>query len=56
MKREPPGPEEDGEENKEDDVSESAPAEEIGGIGTPVVSAGGMRQPYLTLPYLLPLY
>lgn len=55
MKREPPGPEEDGEENK-DDVSESAPAEEIGGIGTPVVSAGGMRQPYLTLPYLLPLY
>ncbi|XP_063133241.1 methyl-CpG-binding domain protein 1 isoform X10 [Rattus norvegicus] len=47
VKREPPGPEEDGEENKEDDVSESAPAEEIGGIGTPVIteifSLGGTR-------------
>lgn len=46
VKREPPSPEEDGEENK-DDVSESAPAEEIGGIGTPVIteifSLGGTR-------------
>lgn len=40
MKQESPGPEELGEENKEDYVSESTPAEEIGGVGTPVVSAG----------------
>lgn len=40
VKQEPPGPEEN-RENKEDYVSESAPEEEIGGAGTPVVSAGG---------------
>ena len=55
MKQEPPGPEEDGEEKK-DDVSETTPAEEIGGVGTPVVSAGGRANPILNLPYLLPLY
>lgn len=55
MKQEPPGPEEDGEEKK-DDVSETTPAEEIGGVGTPVVSAGGQANPILNLPYLLPLY
>lgn len=54
VKQEPPGPEEDGEENK-DYVSESAPAEEIGGAGTPVVSAGGGASPILTMPYLFPL-
>lgn len=46
VKQEPPGPEENGEENK-DYVSESAPAEEIGGAGTPVIteifSLGGTR-------------
>lgn len=45
VKQEAPGPEEVGEENKEDYVSESTPAEEIGGVGTPVVSAG-MCPPY----------
>lgn len=55
MKQEPPGPEENGEENK-DYVSESAPAEEIGGAGTPVVSARGGASPILTVPYLFPLY
>ncbi|EDL09531.1 methyl-CpG binding domain protein 1, isoform CRA_b [Mus musculus] len=55
VKQEPPGPEEDGEEKK-DDVSETTPAEEIGGVGTPVVSAGGRANPILNLPYLLPLY
>lgn len=47
VKQEPPGPEEDGEEKKDDYVSESAPAEEIGGVGTPVIteifSLGGTR-------------
>lgn len=46
VKQEPPGPEEDGEEKK-DDVSETTPAEEIGGVGTPVIteifSLGGTR-------------
>ncbi|XP_034373673.1 methyl-CpG-binding domain protein 1 isoform X3 [Arvicanthis niloticus] len=46
VKQEPPGPEELGEENK-DYVSESTPAEEIGGVGTPVIteifSLGGTR-------------
>ncbi|XP_051019606.1 methyl-CpG-binding domain protein 1 [Acomys russatus] len=47
VKQEPPGPEEVREENKEDYVSESAPEEEIGGVGTPVIteifSLGGTR-------------
>jgi hypothetical protein len=38
VKQEPLDPEE---ENKNDYVSESAPEEEAGGPGTPVVSAGG---------------
>ncbi|KAL6083327.1 hypothetical protein STEG23_024175 [Scotinomys teguina] len=36
VKQEPPGPEEDREENREDYVSESIPEEEAGGVGTPV--------------------
>ncbi|XP_055478847.1 methyl-CpG-binding domain protein 1 isoform X12 [Psammomys obesus] len=47
VKQEPPGPEVGREENREDYVSESAPAEEIGGVGTPVIteifSLGGTR-------------
>ncbi|XP_028632577.1 methyl-CpG-binding domain protein 1 isoform X2 [Grammomys surdaster] len=47
VKQEPPGPEELREENKEDYVSEATPAEEIGGVGTPVIteifSLGGTR-------------
>ncbi|GAB1301859.1 Methyl-CpG-binding domain protein 1 [Apodemus speciosus] len=47
VKQEPPGPEEDGEGSKEEDVSESAPAEETGGLGIPVIteifSLGGTR-------------
>ncbi|XP_006970171.1 methyl-CpG-binding domain protein 1 isoform X23 [Peromyscus maniculatus bairdii] len=47
VKQEPPGPAEDREENREDYVSESAPEEEAGGVGTPVIteifSLGGTR-------------
>ncbi|XP_038186172.1 methyl-CpG-binding domain protein 1 isoform X3 [Arvicola amphibius] len=47
VKQEPPGPEEDREENREDYVSASAPEEEAGGVGTPVIteifSLGGTR-------------
>nr|XP_048274926.1 methyl-CpG-binding domain protein 1 isoform X19 [Myodes glareolus] len=47
VKQEPPGPEEDREENREDYVSASAPEEETGGVGTPVIteifSLGGTR-------------
>ncbi|XP_052598490.1 methyl-CpG-binding domain protein 1 isoform X18 [Peromyscus californicus insignis] len=47
VKQEPPGPEEDREENREDYISESAPEEEAGGVGTPVIteifSLGGTR-------------
>ncbi|XP_028720588.1 methyl-CpG-binding domain protein 1 isoform X11 [Peromyscus leucopus] len=47
VKQEPPGPEEDREENREDYVSESVPEEEAGGVGTPVIteifSLGGTR-------------
>ncbi|XP_051057184.1 methyl-CpG-binding domain protein 1 isoform X6 [Phodopus roborovskii] len=46
VKQEPPGPEED-RENREDCVSASTPEEEIGGVGTPVIteifSLGGTR-------------
>ncbi|XP_021496458.1 methyl-CpG-binding domain protein 1 isoform X19 [Meriones unguiculatus] len=47
VKQEPPGPEVARQENREDYVSESSPAEEIGGVGTPVIteifSLGGTR-------------
>ncbi|XP_036060340.1 methyl-CpG-binding domain protein 1 isoform X17 [Onychomys torridus] len=47
VKQEPPGPEEGIEGNREDYVSESAPEEEAGGVGTPVIteifSLGGTR-------------
>lgn len=43
VKQEPPDPEEGKEENKDGCVSESAPEEEAGGAGTPVVSAGGLE-------------
>ncbi|KAL1773873.1 methyl-CpG-binding domain protein 1 isoform X2 [Sigmodon hispidus] len=47
VKQEAPGPAEDREENREDYVSESAPEEEAGGFGTPVIteifSLGGTR-------------
>ena len=41
MKQEPPDPEEDKDDNKADSTSDLPPAEEAGGAGTPVVSAGG---------------
>lgn len=53
MKQEPAGPEEDREENRQDFVSASAPEEETGGVGTPVVSAGGRSHPALILLSLL---
>ncbi|XP_040597528.1 methyl-CpG-binding domain protein 1 isoform X2 [Mesocricetus auratus] len=47
VKQEPPGPEEDREENREDYISASTPEEETGGVGTPVIteifSLGGTR-------------
>nr|XP_012803830.1 methyl-CpG-binding domain protein 1 isoform X23 [Jaculus jaculus] len=47
VKQEPPDPEEEKEENKDDFVSELAPEEETGGAGTPVIteifSLGGTR-------------
>ncbi|XP_027253700.1 methyl-CpG-binding domain protein 1 isoform X10 [Cricetulus griseus] len=47
VKQEPAGPEEDREENRQDFVSASAPEEETGGVGTPVIteifSLGGTR-------------
>ncbi|NP_001386852.1 methyl-CpG-binding domain protein 1 isoform 78 [Homo sapiens] len=47
VKQEPPDPEEDKEENKDDSASKLAPEEEAGGAGTPVIteifSLGGTR-------------
>ncbi|KAM4841384.1 methyl-CpG-binding domain protein 1 isoform 11-T11 [Thomomys bottae] len=47
VKQEPPDPEEEKEENKDNCVSQSAPEEETGGAGTPVIteifSLGGTR-------------
>ncbi|XP_047620579.1 methyl-CpG-binding domain protein 1 isoform X7 [Phacochoerus africanus] len=47
VKQEPPDPEEDKEENKDDSASDLAPEEEAGGAGTPVIteifSLGGTR-------------
>ncbi|KAM9677004.1 methyl-CpG-binding domain protein 1 isoform 2-T2 [Dama dama] len=47
VKQEPPDPEEDKEDNKDDSTSDLAPEEEAGGAGTPVIteifSLGGSR-------------